>query len=108
MLYWLLLYGAIVLEVAGTTCMKLSRGFSVLLPSVLTFAFYWASLAALTFAVKSVPLSSAYAIWSGLGTTLTAVIGFVHFKDPISTFKIISLGLVVLGVIGLNVSGAAH
>jgi small multidrug resistance pump len=108
MLHWILLYGAIVLEVAGTTCMKLSRGFSVLIPSVLTFAFYWASLAALTIAVKTVPISSAYAIWSGLGTTLTAIIGVVHFNDPINTIKIVSLGLVILGVIGLNLNGNAH
>lgn len=108
MFHWFLLYGAIALEIAGTTCMKLSRGFTHPLPSVMTFVFYGGSLAAMIVAVKTVPLSAAYAIWSGLGTTLTAVIGIAYFGDPVNTVKIISLALVILGVIGLNLHGSTH
>lgn len=109
MSHWVLLYVAIMLEVAGTTCMKLSNGFKVLVPSIATLLFYWASLAALSYATKHVPISTAYAIWAGLGTTLTALLGTLYFNDPLSTAKIVSLGLVIVGVVGLNLSGGhAH
>ena len=64
MLYWLCLAGAIVLEVAGTTSMKLSHGFTRPLPSVLLFVFYAVSLSLMTIAVKKIDMSVSYAIWS--------------------------------------------
>src|SRR3989338_1998353 len=69
---WLLL--AIVLEVCGTTSMKLSEGFAKLLPSILIFVFYGLSFASLTIALKSIDVSIAYAVWSGVGTALIAAI----------------------------------
>ena len=77
---WLLLVAAIVLEVCGTMCMKLSAGFTKLVPSLLLFVFYVASFACLTFAVKMIDISIAYVIWAGLGTALIAVIGFWYFE----------------------------
>jgi small multidrug resistance pump len=108
MLSWLYLAGAIVLEVAGTTSMKLSEGFTKLLPSVLIFIFYALSFTALTFALKRIDLSVAYAIWSGVGTTLIATIGFILFKEPVTLLKLASIGLIVIGVIGLNLAGLEH
>jgi len=103
MLHWLCLAGAIVLEVAGTTSMKLAQGFSRPLPSVLLFVFYAASFALMTVAVKKIDMSVSYAIWSGVGTALIALIGFGWFKEPVTALKVLSIFLIVVGVVGLNV-----
>ncbi len=105
---WFYLILAIILEVSGTTSMKLSQGFTKLLPSAAMFIFYILSLISLTFALKKIDVSVAYAGWSGLGTTLIALIGFFYFKEPSSVIKILSIGLIIIGVIGLNLSGAGH
>ena len=105
---WIILIGAILLEVAGTTSMKLSDGFSKLLPSILIFVFYGLSFVALTLCIKHIDVSVAYAVWAGVGTALIAVIGVAFFEEPVSAMKILSLGLIILGVIGLNLSGAQH
>jgi small multidrug resistance pump len=102
--HWLLLALAIIFEVAGTTAMKLSLGFTKLLPSVLMFIFYLLSFTALTLALKRIDLSIAYAIWAGVGTALIAAIGLMVFKEPNSWVKMISIGLIILGVVGLNLS----
>jgi small multidrug resistance pump len=105
---WLYLVLAIVLEVCGTTSMKLSHGFTKMLPSVLMFLFYGLSLSALTLALKRIDVSMAYAVWSGLGTALIAIIGVLWLKEPLNTLKIVSLSLIIIGVIGLNLSGGVH
>jgi small multidrug resistance pump len=85
--------------------MKLSEGFTKTIPSVMMFVFYLLSLAALTLALKKFDVSSAYAIWSGLGTALITVVGFYLFKESISPMKIISIALIIIGVVGLHLSG---
>jgi small multidrug resistance pump len=105
---WLYLVLAIVLEVSGTTSMKLSQGFTQMLPSILMFLFYGLSLGALTLALKSIDVSVAYAVWSGLGTALIATVGILWLKEPLNTLKIVSLMLIIIGVIGLNLSGGMH
>ncbi|MCW4020736.1 MAG: multidrug efflux SMR transporter [Candidatus Bathyarchaeota archaeon] len=105
MQYWFYLAWAILLEVAGTTSMKLSKGFTKLVPSILLFVFYTASFVALTFALRRIDVSVAYAIWSGVGTALITTIGILYFREPATALKLISVGLIILGVVGLNVSG---
>lgn len=107
-MHWIYLLLAITLEVSGTTCMKLSDGFTKAAPSVLMFIFYGLSLGALTLALKKIDVSLAYAVWSGMGTALIASIGILWFKEPITAWKFISLALIIIGVIGLNLSGGAH
>ena len=102
--YYYLLLLAIIFEVFGTTCMKLSEGFSKLLPSILIFVFYAISFTVFTFALKKLDVSIAYAIWAGLGTALITVIGIFWFKEPVNALKMASLVLVVVGVVGLNLS----
>ena len=101
---WLYLFLAIVLEVAGTTSMKLSEGFTKTIPSVFMFLFYILSLVALTFALRKFDMSMAYAIWAGLGTALITVVGIVYFKESISLIKISSIALIIIGVVGLHLS----
>ena len=105
---WLYLVLAILLEVSGTTCMKLSEGFTKLVPSILLFVFYTLSFGMLTLALKQIDVSFAYAVWSGVGTALIATIGLLYFKEPMTALKLISLGLIIIGVVGLNLSGGAH
>lgn len=103
---WLILAGAIVLEVAGTTAMKCSDGFTKLIPSVLIFVFYAASFTVLTFALKKIEVSVAYAVWSGVGTVLITLIGILYFSETLNSLKAMSILLIILGVVGLNLSGA--
>jgi small multidrug resistance pump len=98
MLFYLLL--AILAEVTGTTCVKLSQGFTRLLPSVLIFVFYGLSLGFLGLALKKVDLS--------LGIAFIASVGILHFREPVTTMKMLSLALIVAGVVGLNLAGEAR
>ena len=84
---------AIVAEVAGTTSIKLSEGFTRLLPSVAIFVFYGLSLGMLSLALKEVDLSFAYALWSGVGIAIIATVGILWFREPMGALKMVSLGL---------------
>jgi len=101
---WFYLILAITLEVAGTTFMKLSEGFTKTAPSVAMFVLYILSLTALTFALKRFEVSTAYAIWSGLGTALITAVGIVLFKESVSVVKILSIALIIIGVVGLQLT----
>jgi small multidrug resistance pump len=105
---WILLIVAIVLEVAGTTNIKLSEGFSKLVPSVLVLFFYALSIIALTFAVNRLDVSVAYAVWSGMGTALVAIIGLWFFQESVTTIKVVALGLIVVGVVMLHLTSQSH
>ncbi|MFZ5865284.1 MAG: DMT family transporter [Thermodesulfobacteriota bacterium] len=105
---WIYLIIAILFEVAGTTSMKLSDGLTKLLPSILIFVFYSVSFTALTLCLRHLDVSVAYAVWSGLGTALIAAIGMAYFKEPLTIFKVFSIGLIVVGVICLNLSNGRH
>jgi len=105
---WILLVLAIVLEVVGTTNMKLSEGFSKLVPSVLVLFFYALSIVALTFAVNRLDVSVAYAVWSGMGTALVALIGIWVFQESLSATKLIALGLIIVGVAMLHLTSESY
>ena len=99
---WAVLGVAILFEVAGTTCMRLSEGFSRLTPSILIFVFYAISFALNTMIIRTLGMSVVYAVWSGVGTVLTALIGFLWFKEPATALKLVSASLIVIGVFGLH------
>ena len=105
---WILLIVAIVLEVAGTTNMKLSEGFSKLVPSMLVLFFYALNIIALTFAVNRLDVSVAYAVWSGMGTALVAVIGLWFFQESLTSVKVVALGLIVVGVVMLHLTSESY
>jgi len=105
---WFLLMAAIAAEVGGTTCLKLSDGFSRLVPSVGVVVLYALSFVSLAAVLKSMDVSVAYAIWAGLGTALIAVMGVVIFDEPISGIRVASLAFIIVGVVGLQLSGAVH
>jgi small multidrug resistance pump len=87
--------------------MKFSEGFTKTVPSVLMFVFYILSLVALTYALKKIDMSMAYAVWAGVGTALITVVGIFFFKEPVNLFKVISITLIIIGVVGLHLSSEA-
>ncbi|MEH2433584.1 MAG: multidrug efflux SMR transporter [Nostoc sp.] len=102
---WIYLIAAILFEVSGTTCMKLSQGFTKIGPSILIAVFYGLCFTCLTFALKKLEVSVAYSVWAGLGTVLIAIIGIIWFRESATFIKLISIGLIIMGVIGINASG---
>jgi len=105
---WFLLIAAIVAEVGGTTCLKLSEGFSRLIPSLGVFVLYPLSFVFLATVLKTIDVSVAYAIWSGLGTAFVAVIGILIFGEPLSAARLVSLGFIIVGIVGLQLTGGVH
>jgi len=98
---WIYLIIAIITEVIGTTNMKLSQGFTKVVPSILMVVFYIICFAFMSLALKKLDVSITYAIWSGVGTALIAAIGILYFKEPATAIKIGSIALIVIGVVGL-------
>jgi small multidrug resistance pump len=101
------LAAAIVLEICGTTSLKLSDGFTRVGPSGAVVVFYIASFVLLSLALRGIELSIAYAVWSGVGTALVATIGIVWFGESAGAWKLFCLALIVLGVAGLHLSERA-
>jgi small multidrug resistance pump len=103
-MHWYFLATAIAFEVAGSTSMKLSQGLSKLGPTVMMFAFYGVAFACNAMALKVLDLSVTYAIWSGMGTALVAIIGMTWFQEPVTALRVGSIGLILMGVVGLAFS----
>ncbi|MBI3500677.1 MAG: multidrug efflux SMR transporter [Bacteroidetes bacterium] len=101
-IYWIYLLLGIIFEVLGTVCMKMADGFTKLVPSILVFLFYGLCLVFLTLVFKKLDIGVTYAIWAGIGTALTAIIGFVYFQEPVTIVKISSIVLIIIGIMGLE------
>lgn len=101
-----LLAAAIAAEVAGTTAMKYSEGFSRLWPSLITVVSYVLAFALLAQTLKTLSVGTAYAIWAGVGTAAIAAIGVIFMGESTSFAKIAGIALVIAGVVLLNVGGA--
>lgn len=103
-LAWILLALAGVLEVGWATGMKYSEGFTRLWPSVVTLALMAVSFALLSHAVRTLPIGTAYAIWTGIGAVGAAVVGMVVFKEPATAVRIICIVAILGGIAGLKAS----
>jgi small multidrug resistance pump len=103
MIFWIYLVIAILTEVVGTTMMKVSQGLTRLIPAVLMFVMYAISFVFMALALKKLEVSTAYAIWSGLGTALIAAIGIVWFQESFSIPKLVGTALIIGGVVLLNI-----
>jgi small multidrug resistance pump len=99
---WLFLFIAILAEVIGTSALKYSEGFTRWLPSAIVVIGYGIAFYFLSLTLKSIPIGIAYAIWSGLGIVLITAIGFFVFKQTPDIPAIIGIGLIILGVIVIN------
>jgi quaternary ammonium compound-resistance protein SugE len=99
---WLFLIIAGVFEVAWAIGLKYSYGFTKLVPSVLTILGMIASFYFLSLAMKNIPLGTAYAIWTGIGTVGTGILGIILFNESINPIRLICIGFIVIGAIGLK------
>lgn len=105
---WLVLVASIVLEVLGTVSMKLSEGFSRPLYLALMAVFYALSIGGLALVLKRIDVSVAYAVWSGLGTAIIAMVGVSVFGEALTVVKVVAVVLIVVGVGMLNMVSPMH
>ena len=101
---WVLLLIAGVLEVGWAIGLKYTEGFTRLWPSVFTLGAMTASVVLLGIAMKSLPVGTSYAIWVGVGAVGTAILGIVLFGESANAGRLVSLGLIVAGIVGLKLS----
>lgn len=101
---WLILFVAGLLEVVWAVGLKYTHGFSRLVPSVITVVAMIVSMAMLSWAMKSLPVGTAYAVWTGIGAVGAAITGILLLGESASPMRIASLVLIVLGIIGLKMS----
>lgn len=101
-MHWLYLVLAGVSEIVWVAGMKYTKGFTKLIPSVLSIVFMLVSIYFLTLSSEKMPLSTAYAMWTGIGTMGTALLSVLLFGEVISGFRLVSLFCIVFGIIGLK------
>ena len=104
---WLILAAAIVAEVIGTTALKASDGFTRMVPAAIVVAGYGFSFWCLSIVLRSIPVGITYAVWSGLGIVLITVVSFFLFGQRIDVPGLVGMGLIVAGVVVLNVFSRA-
>lgn len=104
---WILLLVAGLLEVGWAIGLKYTDGFTRLWPSVLTLAAMTGSVVLLGIAMKTLPVGTAYAVWVGVGAVGTAILGIVLFAEPATAGRLLSLGLIVAGIVGLKLATPA-
>ena len=105
---FLLLGLAIAAELVGTTALKASDGFTRLLPSALMVVAYGATFYLMSLTIRLLPLGFVYAVWSGVGTVGAVLIGVLIWREALNLVGIVGIGLVVAGIVLLNLGGAVH
>jgi quaternary ammonium compound-resistance protein SugE len=104
---WIILVIAGLFEVGWALGLKYSEGFTKLWPSVLTAVAMLISIFLLGLAMRSLPVGTAYAIWTGIGMVGTVIAGIFLMGDPVNTFRVVSLVLILTGIVGLKISTPA-
>lgn len=105
---YLFLAISIIGELIGTSMLKASEGFTKLYPTLLTIVAFVISFYFVSLTLKTLPLNMTYAIWSGVGAVATALISVLIWKEKINTGSMVGIGLIVVGVVVLNLFGAGH
>jgi len=103
---WILLILAGLFEVGFTTCLKMSDGFTKLMPSLGFLFFSATSFILLTRVIKTIPLGTAYAIWTGIGAVGTVLLGILFFKESVDMLKLFFIFLLIASIIGLKLVSA--
>ena len=99
---WLILLVAGLLEVVWAVGLKYTEGFTKLVPSAITLVAMVASVFLLGLAMRHLPLGTAYAVWTGIGTVGTALVGMLMLGEPAGALRLACIGLIVLGIVGLK------
>lgn len=101
---WLSLFVAGLCEIAWAIGLKYTEGFSRLYPSIATVAAMGASIGLLGLALKTIPIGTAYAVWTGVGVAGTTALGIYLFSEPASALRLTCIGLILTGIVGLRIS----
>ena len=104
---WVVLFVAGLFEIGWAVGLKYTEGLTRLWPTVGTAASLLASMGLLALALRTLPLGSAYAIWTGIGTVGTAVLGIVLFREPATTMRLLCIALIITGIVGLKIASGS-
>ena len=99
---WVYLVLAGLFEISWAIGLKYADGFTRLIPSIITIAGLLASVLLLGLAMRELPVGTAYAIWTGIGTVGAAILGMILFQEPATALRLGSIGLIVAGIVGLK------
>ena len=101
---WLFLFLAGLTEVGWAIALKYSHGFTRIIPSVITIVVMISSFFLLAQSLKTIPIGTAYAIWTGIGIVGTVILGIILFDEPISFIRLLFLSLILIGIVGLKLT----
>ena len=104
---WVLLFVAGLLEIAWASGLRYTDGFTRPLATVVVLAIAWLSFYLLAVAMREIPVGTAYAIWTGIGATGVALLGMMFLKEPVTAARLLFLGMIVAGIIGLKWSSGS-
>jgi len=104
---WVILFVAGLFEIGWAVGLKYTEGFTRLWPTVATAAALVASMALLGISLRTLPLGTAYAVWTGIGSVGTAVLGIVLFREPATAMRLACIGLIVAGIVGLKLASSS-
>ncbi|AMP20752.1 hypothetical protein AZF37_05795 [endosymbiont 'TC1' of Trimyema compressum] len=104
---WLILLIAGIFEVVWATGLKFSEGFKKLIPPIITIATMVVSVVLLSFAMKTLPLGTAYAVWTGIGAIGTVIFGIFVFKEPATIPRLTFVAFILVGIIGLKITSGS-
>ena len=102
---WVYLFIAGLFEIGWAIGLKYTDGYTKLMPTVLTIGAMVASVITLGWALKEIPIGTGYAVWTGIGTVGTAILGIILFAEPATAIRLACIGLIVTGIVGLKVVG---
>jgi quaternary ammonium compound-resistance protein SugE len=105
---WIILTIAGLFEIGWAVGLKYTEGFTRPIPTVLTGVSLVASMALLGWSIKTLPLGTAYAVWTGIGAVGTAIVGILLFKEPATAARLVCLALIVAGILGLKLFTPVH
>jgi quaternary ammonium compound-resistance protein SugE len=103
---WFNLFIAGIFEIVWAISLKYAHGFTRLTPSVITIAGMLASFYFLAQATRTLPIGTAYAVWTGIGAAGTLILGIILFQEPVTTVRLLCISLILIGIIGLKITAA--
>ena len=102
---WIYLFIAGLFEIGWAIGLKYTDGYTKLVPTVLTVGAMIASVITLGLALKEIPIGTGYAVWTGIGTVGTAILGIILFHEPATALRLMCIGLIIAGIVGLKMVG---
>ena len=103
---WIILFVAGLLEIAWAVGLKYTEGFTRLWPTIAAAIAVVGSMTLLGVSLRTLPLGTAYAVWTGIGSVGTAVLGVILFREPVNATRLVCIGLIVVGIVGLKLASA--